>query len=266
MLVNSVCFCSNDDRIGRQTRLLVIVYILLKHLMFSIADNLENVRQLIKKASSEHGRSLSEVRLLPVSKTQSADVLFSAVREGVSCFGENYLNEAAAKQDELKALCTQAQWQDIEWHFIGPVQSNKTRPIAERFDWVQSVDRAKIAKRLNEQRPSSLGPLNVCIQVNIDAEDSKSGLTLDDLPELAEQIHALSRLCLRGIMVIPKASQSQDALQESFRRTHKAYSTLQQQYGTIDTLSMGMSSDMALAIEHGSTMVRVGTAIFGKRP
>jgi pyridoxal phosphate enzyme (YggS family) len=265
MLVNSVCFCSNGDRIGRQTRLLVIVHILLKHLMFSIADNLENVRQLIKKASVEHGRALNTVDLLPVSKTQSAEVLFEAIQQGVCCFGENYLNEALAKQDALKMLCNEDQWRTLQWHFIGPVQSNKTRLIAERFDWVQSVDRAKVVKRLNEQRPESLAPLNICIQLNIDNEESKSGITLAELSDLASQVSVAENLCLRGLMVIPKAGQSEAELGESFQRARRAYTELQQCYETVDTLSMGMSADMALAVEHGSTMVRVGTAIFGKR-
>ena len=265
MLVNSICFCSNDDRIGRQTRLLVIVHILLKHLMFSIADNLENVRQLIKKASGDHGRELNEVRLLAVSKKQDADTLYAAMEQGVSSFGENYLSEALAKQDELKQRCSESQWASLTWYFIGPVQSNKTRLIAERFDWVQSVDRAKGAKRLNEQRPACLAPLNVCIQLNIDAEETKSGITLAELPALAAQIDAADSLCLRGLMVIPKVGQDETLQSESFRLTQQAFIELKQQYETVDTLSMGMSADMAAAIAHGSTMVRVGTAIFGKR-
>ena len=154
---------------------------------------------------------------------------------------------------------------DLEWHFIGPIQSNKTRDIAGHFDWVQSVDREKIARRLDEHRPDSLAPLNVCIQINIDEEDTKSGTSPEKLQTLADYIATLDKLCLRGLMVIPSPKQSTDEEKDSFSRAYELFQQLRQTYPQVDTLSMGMSADMSTAIACGSTMVRIGTALFGQR-
>jgi pyridoxal phosphate enzyme (YggS family) len=233
--------------------------------MFSIADNLLNVRQRIKKAQIEAERDLASVQLLAVTKTRSAEDLLAAMQSGLSAFGENYVNEAVSKQETLKALCSEDAYQALIWHFIGPVQSNKTKIIAQHFDWVQSVDREKIAQRLNDQRPNDLKPLNVCIQININHEESKSGLNIQEVKTLAKLIHALPNLTLRGLMTIPKAVQSPEALQASFIEMEALFKQLKMLYSDIDTLSMGMSGDIETAINNGSTMVRVGTALFGQR-
>jgi pyridoxal phosphate enzyme (YggS family) len=233
--------------------------------MFSIADNLINVRQRIKKAQIEAKRDLASVQLLAVTKTRSAEELLAAMQSGLTVFGENYVNEAVSKQESLKNVCAKEEYQALVWHFIGPVQSNKTKIIAQHFDWVQSVDREKIALRLNDQRPSDLNPLNVCIQVNINHEESKSGLTIQDATTLAKRIHSLPHLTLRGLMTIPKAGQSPEALQAAFLEMEALFQQLKALYPEIDTLSMGMSGDIEAAINNGSTMVRVGTALFGQR-
>ena len=233
--------------------------------MFSIADNLTNVRQRIKKAQIAANRGLAPVQLLAVTKTRSAEDLMVAIQSGLSCFGENYVNEAVSKQKVLRSLCTEDAYQALVWHFIGPVQSNKTKTITEQFDWVQSIDREKIAQRLNDQRPHDLPPLNVCIQVNINHEENKSGLNVQEVEALAKLISSLPHLKLRGLMTIPKAVQSPDALQGSFLEMETLFKQLKAIYPDIDTLSMGMSSDIEAAINNGSTMVRVGTALFGQR-
>jgi len=233
--------------------------------MFSIADNLTNVRQRIKKAQIAANRDLASVQLLAVTKTRSAEDLVTAMQSGLSCFGENYVNEAVSKQKVLRSLCTEDAYQALVWHFIGPVQSNKTKTITEQFDWVQSIDREKIAQRLNDQRPHDLPPLNVCIQVNINHEENKSGLNVQEVEALAKLISSLPHLKLRGLMTIPKAVQSPDALQGSFLEMETLFKQLKAIYPDIDTLSMGMSSDIEAAINNGSTMVRVGTALFGQR-
>jgi len=233
--------------------------------MFSIADNLTNVRQRIKKAQIDANRDLESVQLLAVTKTRSAEDLLAAMQSGLNCFGENYVNEAVSKQEALKDLCTKEAFQVLIWHFIGPVQSNKTKVIAQHFDWVQSVDREKIVQRLNDQRPDDLKPLNVCIQVNINHEDSKSGLNIQEVETLAKLIYSLPNLKLRGLMTIPKAVQSPEALQTSFLEMETLFKQLKTVYSDIDTLSMGMSGDIEAAINNGSTMVRVGTALFGQR-
>lgn len=226
--------------------------------MISIADNVKNVSQRIQKATNLASRDINSVQLLAVSKTRTAEELKPAIDAGLTQFGENYLQEALLK---IEALHTYP----LVWHFIGPIQSNKTRAITEHFDWVHSVDRLKIAQRLNDQRPSHLPPLNVCIQVNINDEQSKSGITLSELDELSEAIAALPNMTLRGLMTIPAASQSTAELRESFSAMSMAFERLKHRYSTIDTLSMGMSSDIELAIAEGSTLVRVGTALFGAR-
>jgi len=232
--------------------------------MFSIADNLENVRSQLQKATNHAQRCEDELVLLAVSKKNDANAVYEAYQSGCMCFGENYVSEAIDKQEALAEFAPEAAKQ-IEWHFIGPVQSNKTRLIAENFAWVQSVDRLKIATRLNDQRPQGLLPLNVCVQVNIDNESTKSGVSLEALNTLAAQIDALPNLCLRGIMAIPSAHTDAQTLGQSMSKLQQAFSALKQDYPSVDTLSMGMSSDMDIAVAHGSTMVRVGTAIFGAR-
>ncbi|MDX1452461.1 MAG: YggS family pyridoxal phosphate-dependent enzyme [Oleiphilaceae bacterium] len=233
--------------------------------MFSIADNLKNVRQRIQKATKAAARPEHEVSLLAVSKTQPAEALLAAIEAGQRAFGENYVQEAVDKQAALQTLCTAAQWQALSWHFIGPLQSNKTRLVAEHFDWVHSIDRIKIARRLSEQRLAEKGPLQVCLQVNIDDEASKAGVALSELPQLVDAVMALPNLQLRGLMTIPAATDDADQTRASFARMHTAFLELAQQCASVDTLSMGMSGDLELAVANGSTMVRVGTAIFGAR-
>jgi PLP dependent protein len=226
--------------------------------MISIADNIKNVSQRIQKATKFATRDEKSVQLLAVSKTRSAEELENFIQSGLTHFGENYLQEALVKIDILKA-------HPLTWHFIGPIQSNKTRAIAEHFSWVHSVDRLKIAQRLSEQRPKGLEPLNICIQVNINDEDSKSGVPLNELDALCTEISTLSNIKLRGLMTIPASSLGDEALRDSFRLMNTAFEQLKLKHLTVDTLSMGMSRDIETAIEEGSTMVRVGTALFGAR-
>ncbi|WP_336367374.1 YggS family pyridoxal phosphate-dependent enzyme [Marinobacter sp. C2H3] len=231
--------------------------------MSSIADNIGSVTRRIQKATLAAGRAPDSVHLLAVSKTRPAEDLRAAYRAGQRAFGENYLQEALDKIDALADL------PDLDWHFIGPIQSNKTRPIAEAFAWVHSVDRLKIARRLSEQRPADQPPLNVCLQVNIDNEDSKAGCRLAELAELAAGVGALPGLSLRGLMVIPDPDQPEDQLRARFRAMADALAELrrtQPEAGPLDTLSMGMSGDLEAAIAEGATWVRVGTALFGARP
>ena len=232
--------------------------------MFSIAEQLENVRQSIQKATKAAGRPDGVVTLLPVSKKKGPKILAEAFHLGCRCFGENYLSEALEKQEALAQILGD-QAQEIEWHFIGPIQSNKTKAIAENFAWVQSIDREKTAIRLSTQRPIGMAPLNVCIQVNIDAEHTKSGILSRDISDFADFIHNLEHLNLRGLMCIPSAKSDERALMLSMERMHTAFKQLQLRYKSVDTLSMGMSADQETAILYGSTMVRVGTAIFGAR-
>lgn len=239
-------------------------------MIFSIADKLENVRARIQKTTISARRRADSVNLLAVSKTRSAEELMTLMDAGQMQFGENYLNEALEKQHALQMLCEQSNknevFNQLIWHFIGPIQSNKTRAIAEHFSWVHSVDRLKIVQRLNDQRPPDLGALNCCIQVNIDEEESKSGVLLAEVDSLAAAIATAPNLCLRGLMCIPQAEQGDKALQQSFERMADKFAELKQVYPSVDTLSMGMSGDIEMAIECGSTMVRVGTALFGERP
>ncbi|HET8807582.1 MAG TPA: YggS family pyridoxal phosphate-dependent enzyme [Methylophaga sp.] len=226
--------------------------------MAEIKNRLQDVLQQIRDAETAANRPLESIRLLAVSKTWPAETLRELALAGQQDFGENYLQEAMNKITDLSDLA-------LTWHFIGPIQSNKTRDIAEHFDWVHSVDRLKIAKRLSEQRPDALPPLNICLQVNIDDEDSKAGITVDALMELATQVHKLPNLQLRGLMVIPKATDDVDVQQDAFRRSFEQYQALQSQFSNIDTLSMGMTADLSAAVAEGSTMVRIGTALFGQR-
>ena len=229
--------------------------------MSTIAENIANVRERIRRAAEAAGRPPEAITLLAVSKTRPASAIRDAWAAGLKDIGENYLQEALDKMAELSDL-------PLHWHFIGPIQSNKTRPIAEHFDWVHSVDRLKIAQRLSDQRPEHLPPLNVCLQVNISAEDSKSGVSLAELPELAAAVAALPRIRLRGLMAIPDPDQPESELRLSFRKLAGTLKNLKQDHpdaGPLDTLSMGMSDDLELAIAEGATWVRVGTALFGAR-
>ncbi len=223
--------------------------------MSTIAENISTLAERIRSAAQAVQRDPASVGLLAVSKTKPASDLREAYDAGLRDFGENYLQEALGKQAELSDL-------SLIWHFIGPIQSNKTRAIAEHFAWVHSVDRLKIAQRLSEQRPPELPPLNICIQVNVSGEASKSGCSPEDLPALAQAISALPNLRLRGLMAIPEPTDDRDEQNASFA----AVSTLQAQLGLpLDTLSMGMSHDLEAAIAQGATWVRIGTALFGAR-
>ncbi|MCQ9470665.1 YggS family pyridoxal phosphate-dependent enzyme [Pseudomonas alliivorans] len=223
--------------------------------MSTIAANISTLEQRIRTASLAARRDPASVGLLAVSKTKPSSALREAYAAGLRDFGENYLQEALGKQTELADL-------PLCWHFIGPIQSNKTRAIAENFAWVHSVDRLKIAQRLSEQRPEGLEPLNICIQVNVSGEASKSGCTPEDLPALAAAISALPRLKLRGLMAIPEPTEDQAEQAAAFA----AVRTLQDHLDLpLDTLSMGMSHDLEAAIAQGATWVRIGTALFGAR-
>ncbi|MBO9489136.1 YggS family pyridoxal phosphate-dependent enzyme [Endozoicomonas sp. G2_1] len=223
--------------------------------MTSIKHNLMTVKQQIEQACQQAHRPVEQVSLLAVSKKKPAEQIAQAHSAGQKQFGESYVQEAVEKVTQLQHLT------DIEWHFIGPIQSNKTKAIAENFAWVHSVDRAKIAERLNEQRGNQDTPLQVCLQVNISGEASKSGATVEQLPELLALVDNSEHLVLRGLMAIPEKNSSA----QSFEQMQALFLQYQAQYPTLDTLSMGMSGDMTAAINSGSTMVRVGTAIFGSR-
>ena len=223
--------------------------------MSTIAGNIAQVEARIRAAALAVHRDVTSIHLLAVSKTKPAGALREAHAAGIRDFGENYLQEARAKQLELADL-------PLCWHFIGPIQSNKTRDIAEHFAWVHSVDRLKIAQRLSEQRPANLPPLNICIQVNVSGEASKSGCTPADLPALAAAISALPRLKLRGLMAIPEPTEDRAEQDAAFATVR----TLQESLNMgLDTLSMGMSHDLESAIAQGATWVRIGTALFGAR-
>jgi len=234
-------------------------------MIFSIADNIQNVRKRIQKATIEAGRSENAVELLAVSKTRPAEALFEAMQAGIESFGENYLSEALVKQSELERLCSAEQYSALSWHFIGPIQSNKTKAIAEHFDWVHSVDRLKIAKRLNDQRPDKAKPLNICIQVNIDHEETKSGVFLEDVPNLIDALKTMPKLKFRGLMCIPNAQLGEQSVKQAFMKMKSCFDGLSSEDSQVDTLSMGMSGDIEIAIESGATMVRVGTSLFGAR-
>ncbi|MEM1144126.1 MAG: YggS family pyridoxal phosphate-dependent enzyme [Pseudomonadota bacterium] len=223
----------------------------------NIDANIANVRSEIRAAAKKHGRAADEITLLAVSKTKPASAVKAAANAGVTQFGENYLQEALAKIESLEGL-------DIDWHFIGPIQSNKTRQIAQRFAWVHSVDRSKLLRRLSDQRESDT-PLNVCLQVNISGEASKAGVAPDAVADLVSEAGELPNLRLRGLMAIPAPETGFDrqfracaALRACFERVHDCHPAM-------DTLSIGMSADLEAAVAAGSTMVRIGTGIFGAR-
>ena len=223
--------------------------------MSTIADNIGLVTERIRAAAQAVQRDETSVHLLAVSKTKPAQAVREAYAAGMRDFGENYLQEALGKQADLTDL-------PLSWHFIGPIQSNKTRAIAENFAWVHSVDRLKIAQRLSEQRPADLPPLNICIQVNVSGEASKSGCTPADLQALAEAISALPRLKLRGLMAIPEPTDDRAQQDAAFAAVRDLQASLDL---GLDTLSMGMSHDLESAIAQGATWVRIGTALFGAR-
>lgn len=227
-------------------------------IMTTIAERLQALQTYMHAAEQNAGRQMDTVRLLAVSKAQPATLLREAFAAGQHCFGENYLQEALDKQLALADLA-------IEWHFIGPIQSNKTQQIAQNFTWVHSVDRLKIAERLNAARSEHLPPLQICIQVNVSKESSKSGVLPEDVSLLANHISALPRLQLRGLMAIPAPSHDIHKQHEAFKLVHELQETLIKQGYPLDTLSMGMSDDFSAAIAEGATIVRLGTAIFGAR-
>ncbi|VEI30159.1 TIM-barrel fold family protein [Stutzerimonas stutzeri] len=223
--------------------------------MSTIEKNIAKVAARIREAAQAVGRDPASVGLLAVSKTQPAAAIREAAETGMRDFGENYLQEALDKQAELSEL-------PLTWHFIGPIQSNKTKSIAEHFDWVHSVDRLKIAQRLSDQRSAELPPLNICLQVNVSGEASKSGCAPEELPQLAQAVAAMPRLRLRGLMCIPAPSEDPAEQRAAFARLRALRDELPL---TLDTLSMGMSQDLEAAIAEGATWVRIGTALFGAR-
>jgi len=233
-----------------------------KLIMSPISYNLQAVRNRIAAGACAALRDPQTVQLLAVSKTFGADAVIEAADAGQRAFGENYLQEAVDKMASIQASRPDLK---LEWHFIGPIQSNKTRPIAEHFDWVHSVDREKIAHRLSEQRPAGLPALNICLQVNISGEDTKSGVAPQDVPAVAKAIAGLPNLKLRGLMAIPEPADDVERQREPFRKLRQLFDQLNKEGLALDTLSMGMSADMDAAIAEGATIVRVGTAIFGQR-
>ncbi|WP_271272705.1 YggS family pyridoxal phosphate-dependent enzyme [Aliamphritea hakodatensis] len=228
--------------------------------MINITDNLNTVRRQIQQSAENARREPSEICLLAVSKTRPPEDLRQAYEAGQRDFGENYLQESLEKIEQLQDL-------DICWHFIGPIQSNKTRPVSESFSWVHSVDRLKIAQRLSSQRPEHMPPLNICLQVNISGEDSKSGILPEDVVSLAGQILQLPNIRLRGLMAIPSPCEDPNQQALPFQKMAQLLADIRaaNPEAQLDTLSMGMTGDMTAAISEGSTMVRIGTAIFGAR-
>jgi len=231
--------------------------------MPKIKNNIDHVSKRIERSAQQCGRDPGEILLLAVSKTRDVDEIRSAMQAGLTEFAENYLQEALDKIAQLHG-------ENLHWHFIGPLQSNKTRSVAEHFDWVHSVDRLKIARRLNDQRPEYLHRLHICLQVNIDNEPSKSGLSVDEVLPVALEVAKLPRLQLRGLMAIPQAGKGFDQQQQAFKqlaqlREQINRSLLSENLPQMDSLSMGMSDDLEAAVLQGSTIVRVGTDIFGQR-
>lgn len=233
--------------------------------MTMIEKNLQTVRQRIASACLAAGRDPREVALLAVSKTFDAQAVHAAYRAGQIAFGENYIQEAVQKITQMRELMA-SEDDGLQWHCIGPIQSNKTRLVAEHFDWAHTVDRLKIAQRLSEQRPAAMGPLQVCIQVNVDGGVSKAGVNPPDALALARAVAALPGLRLRGLMSIPEPEPDFEVACAVFARVRALFDALNADGLALDTLSMGMSADLEAAIRAGSTLVRVGTAIFGGRP
>jgi PLP dependent protein len=230
--------------------------------MSTIPANLQAVQHSIALAAQNVSRNPHEIKLLVVSKTFGPDAVIEAAQAGQTAFGENYLQEALEKMNAVQKAASHLK---LEWHYIGPIQSNKTRAIAEHFDWVHSVDREKIAQRLSEQRPVHLSPLNICLQVNISGEATKSGVAPDDVSGLAQAVAALPHLKLRGLMAIPEPADTFDGQRIPFAKLRSLFNRLREEGVELDTLSMGMSADMRAAIAEGATIVRIGTSIFGQR-
>ncbi len=226
--------------------------------MTAILSNLQAIRLAVTRASQAAARDAAGVMLLAVSKTFPAEAVREAYAAGQCAFGENYVQEALDKIGALRDL-------PLEWHFIGPIQSNKTRVIAENFAWVHGVDRLKIAQRLSEQRPAGMPPLNICLQVNVSGEESKSGIAPQEVAALAREVAKLPRLKLRGLMAIPAPADDVAEQRKPFAQLHALAQEITAQGIALDTLSMGMSHDFAAAIQEGATIIRVGTAIFGTR-
>ncbi|MBX2825427.1 MAG: YggS family pyridoxal phosphate-dependent enzyme [Gammaproteobacteria bacterium] len=224
----------------------------------AVGEALNRVKQRIRAAESDYGRTPGSVALLAVSKTKPVAALREAIAAGQRAFGENYLDDALTKIEALKS-------ENCEWHFIGAIQSNKTRQIAAHFDWVHAIDREKIASRLASQRPDDLPPLNCCIQLNLDDENSKAGITAAALPDLCAHLAGLPRLALRGLMIIPAPRHTLAEQRAVFAEVHRLFSEQQALWPQMDTLSLGMTNDLEAAVAEGSTMVRIGTAIFGAR-
>ncbi len=235
----------------------------------NIQNRVINVLSRINAAESRYQRQANSIKLLAVSKTQTISAIEAAIAAGLRSFGENYLQDALPKIEYFANLTRHHHNQDsnpqIDWHFIGPIQSNKTAKIAENFNWVHSVSRLSIATRLSQQRPDHLPDINVCIQVNIDGGEKKSGITAEQCLEFAQQISQLPKLKLRGIMAIPEPRTELSQQRSAFNNVHELFQQLQQHGFKLDTLSMGMSADLEAAIAEGSTLVRIGTDIFGSR-
>ena len=224
----------------------------------TIADNIERLSDRLQRFERQYERSAASVKLLAVSKRHSVESIIAANKAGIEDFGENYLQEALDKIQHLSSI-------RVNWHFIGPVQANKTKAIAENFQWVHSIDRLKIARRLSDQREPSAAKLNVCVQVKLSQETSKSGVEIGEAEALCDSLQALPNLQLRGLMAIPAAEPDSDSQRIAFRALAKEYSRLKPCYAQFDTLSMGMSNDFEAAIAEGSTLIRIGTGIFGPR-
>lgn len=229
--------------------------------MSSITDSLKSIQQQIEQTASQCDRN-GDVQLLAVSKTKPVSAVLEAADAGQRAFGENYEQEGVEK---IRTIREQRPDLNLEWHFIGPIQSNKTRPIAEHFDWVHAVDRERIAKRLSDQRPEGMPPINICLQVNISGEESKSGVKPEEVLGLAKAVSAYPHVKLRGLMAIPEPEDDPVKQREPFKAMKALFNQLKENGFDVDTLSMGMSADMAPAIEEGATIVRIGTAIFGAR-
>ena len=226
--------------------------------MIRVTENFRKIQDLLGQACDRAGRTTESVKLLAVSKTKPLNMILELARAGQYDFGENFVQEGIDKIE-------QSGRQDLCWHFIGHLQTNKTRPVAEHFDWVHTIDRTKIARRLSAQRPTALGPLNVCLQVNVDREEGKSGAALDDIEPLAAEVADLPGIKLRGLMCIPAVRENHEDQREPFRRVREALEKLNASGYSMDTLSMGMTGDYEAAIEEGATIVRIGTALFGAR-
>ena len=225
----------------------------------NLADNFQTVVSRIRTAEKSANRTADSVNLVAVGKLHPAEAIRELAGHGQKIFAENFVQEAIAKQQILSDL-------DLEWHFIGSIQSNKTKDIAKHFSWVHSIDRFKIAHRLNDQRPDNLPPLNICVQTNLQAELTKSGVTGEQLLPLLEQIAGLQRICLRGLMIIPEPLDSADQQRSIFAQLREWLNLANERGHRLDTLSMGMTADMEIAIAEGATHVRIGTALFGPRP